>query len=185
MLVALHAGNAFWADSTAARSSSSVLWGTLVTRLLVAGSCRSIHSVALDGTNSLSMKFVVSMGLAMGSWVVGYSVAVEAALVVPAGLRCLAVACSLRVATRGVDVRRVEDDRSWADNAAGDLDEIVEREREAAVAADVALAAVMRGEAWRAGRERAIDRRAAMVWQNMDDTTMNKIGLNERRWKKR
>lgn len=132
------------------------------------------------------MKFVVSMGLAMGSWVVGYSVAVEAALVVPAGLRCLAVACSLRVATRGVDVRRVEeDDRSWAVDAAGDLDETVEREREAAVAADVALAAVMRGEAWRAGRERAIDRRAAMVWQSIDDTTMNEIGLNERRWKKR
>src|SRR5258708_37425880 len=60
-LVALHAGNAFCALSTAALSSASVLCGTLVTRLLVAGSCNSINWVASDLTNLLSIKY-------WGSW---------------------------------------------------------------------------------------------------------------------
>lgn len=58
--VAFHAGNAFCADSTAALSSASVDWGTRVTRLLVAGSGRSIHWEVWEGTNWLSMKLVVS-----------------------------------------------------------------------------------------------------------------------------
>ena len=87
ILVARHAGNAFSADLTAAWSSSSVLWGTRVIRLFVAGSGRSIHVELLEGTNSLSMKLAVSMGLAIRSWLVGYSVAVVAAEVV-AGVSC-------------------------------------------------------------------------------------------------
>lgn len=59
--------------------------------------------VAFEDTNSLSMKLVVSMGLAIGVWSVGYSVAVVAAEVV-AGASCCAVACSLRVATKDDDV---------------------------------------------------------------------------------
>lgn len=102
MLVARHAGKAFSADSIAARSSSSVLWGTRVIRLLVAGSGKSIHVEALEATNSLSRKFAVSMGLAIRSWVVGYSVAVVAAEVV-AGVSCCAVACNLREAVKGAE----------------------------------------------------------------------------------
>jgi hypothetical protein len=122
MLVFFQAGKAFSADSTAAFSSSFVLWGTRVTRLLVAGSWRSIHLVALDGTNSLLMKFAVSMGFAIFWWLVGYSVAVELAEVV-AGVNLPAVACKPRVAVRegaaalreamlamGVDVVRMDRD---------------------------------------------------------------------------
>ena len=65
--VALHAGNAFSADSTAACSSSSVLCGTRVIRLFVAGSYKSIQVDALDAVNWLSTKLVVLIGLAMGS----------------------------------------------------------------------------------------------------------------------
>jgi hypothetical protein len=64
--------------------------------------------VALDETNSLSMKFVVSMGLAIFWWLVGYSVAVELAEVV-AGLDLPAVACRPRVVVRegAADLREV------------------------------------------------------------------------------
>ena len=51
-------------------------------RLLVAGSYKSIHVEALEVTNWLSMKLVVSIGFAILLWVVGYSVAVVAAEVV-------------------------------------------------------------------------------------------------------
>ena len=87
MLVARHAGKAFAALATAARSSVSVLWGTRVTRLLVAGSWRSIQEVVFEGRNWLSMKLVVSIGFWICLWLVGYSSAIVAAVVVPAGLR--------------------------------------------------------------------------------------------------
>lgn len=158
MLVARQAGNAFCAASAAAWSSSSVLWGTRVTSLLVAGSGRSIQVVALEETNSLLMKLVVSMGLAMGSWVVGYCVAVVAAEVVAEGWWCWVVAWNPRVFTGGVGALRVE---------AG---EAVVRVRDSAAAVSILLVAaapakVMRGEleAWRAGMDRARDRWAAMV----------------------
>lgn len=96
MLVARQAGKAFCAESTAAWSSSSVLCGTRVINVLVAGSFRSIHCPDLDGIASLSMKFVVSMGLLIGSWLVGYSVAVVAAVVVVAMLKIGAVLNSRR-----------------------------------------------------------------------------------------
>ena len=57
-----------------------------MTRLLVAGSWRSIHVVAFDGMNWLSMKLWVSMGDLRAEWSVRYSSAVEAAVLVPAGL---------------------------------------------------------------------------------------------------
>lgn len=57
-----------------------------MTRLLVAGSFKSIHNVVLEGTNWLSMKFVVSTGYWIVTWFVGYSCAVVAAVCVPAGL---------------------------------------------------------------------------------------------------
>ena len=97
MLVAFHAGKAASALSTAALSSASVLCGTLVTRLFVAGSWRSIHWVAWDWMNLLSRKFVVSMGWETFSWEVGYSVA-DVASDVAVAWRCCVVACSLRTA---------------------------------------------------------------------------------------
>lgn len=93
-LVSFHPLNAFCALSTAALSSSSVLCGTLVTRLFVEGSFRSIHCVALDAVNWLSMKFCVSCGDWMRSWFMGYDSAAAAA-----GFKCRAVACNRRAAT--------------------------------------------------------------------------------------
>jgi hypothetical protein len=72
-----------------------------VTRLLVAGSCRSIHVEAFEGTNLLSRKLWVSIGSAICSWEVGYSATLEAAVVV-AACKCFVVACSLRL-TMSVD----------------------------------------------------------------------------------
>lgn len=60
-LVAAHAGKAFFALSTAAFSSASVLCGTLVTRLFVAGSCNSMKCVVSDCKNWLSRKYGVSL----------------------------------------------------------------------------------------------------------------------------
>lgn len=70
-LVALHAGNAFCALSTAALSSASVLWGTLVTRLFVAGSCNSMKLEVSDFKNLLSIKYGVSCTSWIFSCVVG------------------------------------------------------------------------------------------------------------------
>lgn len=69
--MAFHAGKAFCALTTAALSSTSVLWGTRVTRLFVAGSKRSIHDVAFELTNWLSRKFWVLPGEDTCSWLVG------------------------------------------------------------------------------------------------------------------
>lgn len=68
MLVLFQEWNAFSADSTAAFISSEVLWGTLVTSLLVAGSFKSIHCDVAEATNSLFRKFVMFFGFSMGSW---------------------------------------------------------------------------------------------------------------------
>lgn len=64
----------------------------------MAGSCRSIHWVASDGTNWLLRKFGVSEGVAIGSWVVGYDVG-DGANADEDGRRCRAVACSRLDAT--------------------------------------------------------------------------------------
>ena len=64
-----------------------------MTRLLVAGSWRSIHEEVFEGTNLLSMKLVVSMGFCICWWLVGYSSGIVAAVVVPAGLRCRGLVC--------------------------------------------------------------------------------------------
>src|SRR3569833_272595 len=99
-LVARQAGKALSADSTAALSSASVICGTRVTRLLVAGSCRSMNCVELDETNLLSMKAGVSSTFWILSCVVGYAVAAVAR---PAlGRRCRAVACILLAAVAGL-----------------------------------------------------------------------------------
>lgn len=50
---------AFFEDSTAASISALVHLGTRVTTSLVAGSCRSIHSVVLESTNFPSMNIFV------------------------------------------------------------------------------------------------------------------------------
>ncbi|EHY54775.1 uncharacterized protein HMPREF1120_02940 [Exophiala dermatitidis NIH/UT8656] len=71
MEVARHLGKAFCADSTAAFNSASVDWGTRVTRLLVAGSWRSIQVVACEGTNWLSMKLWVLTTFWICSWLRG------------------------------------------------------------------------------------------------------------------
>lgn len=62
--VLLQVSYAFRQDSTACSISDGVLSGTLVTKLLVAGSLRSTHWLALDSTNCPSMKsFVVGATL--------------------------------------------------------------------------------------------------------------------------
>lgn len=104
------------------------------------------------------------MGLAMGLWSVGYSVAVVAAEVV-AGVNCWAVAWSRRVA----DMVAGEDEESLdvAEEVVEEEEGIitVERRLEAeAAATDLEVATAVRGEAARrAGMERTIDRRAAMI----------------------
>lgn len=126
-------------------------------RLLVAGSCKSIHVEALEETNSLSRKLAVSIGLAILLWFVGYSVAVVAAEVV-AGTSCRAVACSRRVALK-------DGEEAFA-AIAGDDREEEERCLEAGVATtlEVARVRVVRGDAARiAGRDWEIDRRAAII----------------------
>ena len=70
--MARHAGNEAWALATAVLSSSVVDWGTRVTRLLVAGSKRSIQVLAAESVNLLSRKFWVLGGEAIWSCVVGY-----------------------------------------------------------------------------------------------------------------
>jgi hypothetical protein len=105
-------------------------------------------------------KLVVSMGLVIASWFVGYSVAVLAAEVV-AGTSCFAVAWSLRRATPEAA------DEVWDARTREEDMEAVERAREADAAAALAedmLATAVRGEAARrAGMDRARDRRAAMI----------------------
>lgn len=95
-LVFRHAGKAFWALSTAAWSSASVDCGTLVTRLLVAGSWSSIHLSACEALNSLSMNHGVSCGWAIRSWFWGKLAAVDARALY--GRRCWAVAARRREA---------------------------------------------------------------------------------------
>jgi hypothetical protein len=51
---------------------------------------------AFEGTNWLSMKFCVSTGASICSWVEGYCSGVDAVAVDAAGTRCCAVACSRR-----------------------------------------------------------------------------------------
>jgi hypothetical protein len=72
-----------------------------VTRLLVAGSCRSMNSVVEDSLNSLSMKYGVSSTLVIFSWVVGYDSAVDCKAV--AGMKWFAVACRRRIAVFEVE----------------------------------------------------------------------------------
>ena len=133
--------------------------GTRVTRLLVAGSWRSIQVSAWLGVNWLSTKFKVSLGFSILSWERGYSVGSAAA---PVALSCWAVACRR---LEGIKLEReaivavavVEVVLLGKEEAVDPVLETVDREREEAMA--------KRGEEVRARLklwERM--RRAAIVW---------------------
>jgi hypothetical protein len=74
------------------------------------------------------------------------------------------VACNLRATTKGDEDEEVVEEARWVARAEEDVFEEVIKERDAAALVDDALAKLVRGDAARSvGRERARDRRAAIV----------------------